>query len=101
MKRFAPQPPTKIVRIQFGNGKSISFKDTTVEEVFSVFLRVFEEITFTHSALQKPGSMPQTLVSVRAEVSSKKLKGGRSKTIYGFEPEKAMAIFENEYQDYL
>lgn len=101
MKRFDPQPPTKIVRIQFGNGKSISFKDATVEEVFSVFLRVFEDITFTHSALEKPGSLPKTLVSVRAEVSSKKLKGGTSKTIYGFEPKEAMTIFEENYEKYI
>ena len=32
----------KLIRISFGFGKSISFQDTTVKEVFDCFIKVFE-----------------------------------------------------------
>lgn len=98
----------KYVRIQFGS-KSLSFSDTTVDEVFNLFMNVFKNCRINneidlknHCPLIKPSSTQRINVLIRAEgKDEKKHRNSKSKGIYGMTPEEAKNYFLNNYQKYL
>lgn len=95
-----------IVRISFGANKSLSFEDTTTEEVFNLFIKVFENHKVNRtielkdfSPLKKPSASLNLCVTVRAELG-KKFDKSKSKTIYGLNDTEAMEVFKNNYTLY-
>lgn len=103
----------KLIRISFGFGKSISFQDTTVKEVFDCFIKVFENYKFTasfevnnFSPLQKPSTQTALIVSVRKEGKEEgKAKGykgeSKNKTLYCINQDEAFSVFKNNYKKYI
>jgi len=100
-----------IVRISFGS-KSMSFTETTVAEVYDIFLQVFDGYNINetivlknHSVFEKPSTLLNFVVNVREEgggLKSKYYKGGsKSKTMYGITKEKALNVFAKHYHKYL
>ena len=105
MKRYE-QKIVPLIRIQFGT-KSMSFTDTTVEEMFSLFLEIFSDVKIDINVnvkdwcpLHKPSNAIDLTVYIREEIGSKKMNNSKSKTLYGISAEKAMEIFEKNYENY-
>lgn len=111
MKVFKPKK-VEIVRIQFGNSKSISFEDTTIHEVFDVMVNVFSELKLNttlelknHSVFTKPSTLIVSRVNVRYEGFNYKKtnhKGAsKNKTLYGINQEDAYNYFKDNYEKFL
>ncbi len=98
----------EIVRISFGPNVSISFKKTTVDDVYKTFIRVFENHTIkktvdlkNHSPLKKLSSENAFTVTVRHEFGKVKASESKSKRLYFISPPEAMQIFKENYQKYI
>lgn len=96
-----------IVRISFGSNKSISFEETTTEQVYDVFLKVFNDIKINKvielknfNPFKKPHTNISLTVTIRAE-KGKKFDKSKSKTIYGLDDFEAMDIFIKNYKKYI
>ena len=94
-----------LVRISFGY-KSITFTDTTVDEVFNLALSIFRNVKITasielkdHSVLKKPHTSANLLMTVREEGSKFRASGNKgkskNKTLYGISDEHAIEIFKS------
>lgn len=97
----------KLVRIEFRGGKSISFTDTTIEEVFDTAIKTFKNVVVgsevklvNHCPLNKPETTLSTVMSVREEEGILKGKS-KSKQLYGLTPMEAYDLFVNNYEKHL
>lgn len=100
-----------IVRIQFGkkvDTHSISFTDTTVEEVMDVAVKVFKEHRITKTIVLENASPLSTIMAetsilmhVREEQGSRKMNGSKSKSLYGLTAKEAFEIFKNNYKKFI
>lgn len=95
------------VRISFGY-KSITFADTTVEEVYNLAIKIFSRAKVNatielknHNPLKKPSAELTLLMTVREEGSRHRNNGhkgkSKNKTLYGLSDEHAMEIFKDGY----
>ena len=109
---------TEIVRISFGHTKSISFCDTTFDEVRDLVHKVFADLKVTktitlkdHPVWESPKSSLSLSIGVRLEGSAhaKRLKTNRlshkgmsrTKQLYGLTADEAYDYFMNNYKKYL
>lgn len=100
-----------IIRVGFGNHISMSFKETTLEEVWDVVVKVFKNTKITSVIEVKdhcPFDTPQKSIGLRLSVRyegathGSRYKGqGKYKTLYGLTDKEAMKIFQENYEKYL
>jgi len=105
------QEDLNFIRLSFGY-KSVTMKDTTVEEVWNIVEKIFNEIKvdFTlkvknHCVFTKPSKAAGLLMSIREEGGRHRSNGykgkSKNKTIYCISDEEAMKIFLNNYEKHL
>lgn len=101
MKIYSKPPPTDLILIQFGGKKSVSFTETTVQEVLNKFLDIFSKldiertVTLKGSPLDSPKKSGAITVQVRHYRSGIPRKGGRSRQVYGLTSEEACKLFKD------
>ncbi|MHA2218064.1 MAG: hypothetical protein ACXACY_19185 [Candidatus Hodarchaeales archaeon] len=110
MKIFKIEKVQHIVRISFNAHTSITFEETTIEEVYEIFLKVFKDVETTgallrHKVLQKPMTEKKTLITVRQEgvinIATKYKGVSKSKTLYGIAEAEAKKIFMDNYENFI
>lgn len=110
MKLFKIEKSPKIVRISFNAHVSVTFEETTIDEVYELALKVFKDVHVAnmiveHNVLEKPQPKKKTLLQVREEgiaYSDSKHKGpSKSKTLYGINEEEAKKHFLENYEHYM
>ncbi len=96
----------RIVRIKIGS-RSLTFRDTTIDRVFDVAIKVFENVTYqtpVQCVLESP-LKTKTTIYIREEGTAFKdnsYKGeSRSKTLYGIKSLDAFALFRDTYEKYI
>ena len=93
-----------VIRLQFGSHTSLTFSDTTIDEVYDLFIAVFRNekiertIKVEGSALNKPEAISRLVCQVRDGSHKQKSK---SKSIYGLSDEEAKEFFLKHYEKYL
>ena len=113
MKEFKRVDPKDLVRIQFGTKHSMSFTDTTVEEVMDIAKKVFSDVRINKTIrlddwcpMNAPSSQVSLVLYVRKEKGGKtnpnyRTAGSKNKTIYGLTGEEAMKMFRERFTKYL
>jgi hypothetical protein len=107
MKIYRVERADNIIRLSFNAHISISFEETTIEEVYNLFLKAFENVevescVLQHNVLKKPMTKHKVLVQVRNEgVIEGKNRGykgvSKSKTLYGIREDEAKKLFLQYY----
>lgn len=99
---------TNIVRISFGQNMSISFKETNVDDVFKIFIKVFENHSINktidlkdHCPLKKLSSENCFTVTVRSEHGKEKSRNSKSKRLYFISDFEALEVFKENYKKYI
>ena len=105
------QEHKEIVRISFGSKHSISFEDTSVNEVYDLTIKVLSKmklkrtININGSPFDRPTKELSIILSVRHESGAYKLRGykgkSKSKTMFGITGIEAKEYFEKHYKDHL
>ncbi len=102
---------TTLIRIQFGMKevtKSVSFEDTTVFEVYDLFLKVFSDWKITktlklenHCPLSTIKSNTSLTCMIREEFGREKKPASKSKSLYGVSSLEAHDYFVKNYKKHL
>lgn len=105
------QTEFNVVRISFGPKDSMTFQDTTIDELYGIAYRMFSKLKINKTIklkgnpFNKPTVDVSLVLSIREEKASLKAKGykgkSRNKTMYGLTGPEAKKYFEDHYKEYL